>query len=317
MLKAQIIQAIESYETIIIHRHIRPDPDALGSQSGLKSILKATYPHKNVYVVGEDDPQLTFLTKMDELHDRFYHQALVLVCDTANRPRIDDQRYDQGDQLIKIDHHPEVDSYGDIQWVDPNASSVSEMIFELYHYASKTHGWKMTSEAARLLFAGVVGDTGRFMFSSTTEKTFCYASELVSYPFDRQELYNNLYSEPEKIMRLKGFILNDFTMSEAGFSVVQLSQDQLREYGVTSNEISSLVPMISSTSGIVAWVFFIEEENSIRARFRSKGPQIHKIAEKYGGGGHPMASGATVASWEEAEAIANDMEQLCREWNRN
>src|SRR5690625_3646990 len=190
MPKRQIIEAIENYETIIIHRHIRPDPDALGSQAGLKLILKETYPGKQVYTVGGDDPLLTFLTKMDEIDDAAYNNALVIVCDTANRPRIDDERYDRGNQLIKIDHHPEVDRYGDIQWVDVDASSVSEMIFELYQDAKATAGWKMTSQAARLLFAGIVGDTGRFMFSSTTEKTFRYAAELVSQPFDREELFS-------------------------------------------------------------------------------------------------------------------------------
>jgi phosphoesterase RecJ-like protein len=316
MPKRQIIEAIENYKTIIIHRHIRPDPDALGSQAGLKLILKETYPGKQVYTVGGDDPLLTFLTKMDEIDDAAYNNALVIVCDTANRPRIDDERYDRGNQLIKIDHHPEVDRYGDIQWVDVDASSVSEMIFELYQDAKETVGWKMTSEAARLLFAGIVGDTGRFMFSSTTEKTFRYAAELVSQPFDREELFSRLYSESEKITRLKGYILSHFTMSEAGFSAVKLSKEKLEEYGIASSETSSLVPVISSTEGILAWVFFIEEDDSIRVRFRSKGPQIHKVAEKYGGGGHPMAAGATITSWAEAEAIAAEMEKLCRKWKQ-
>lgn len=100
-----IIQAIKDYDTIIIHRHVRPDPDALGSQGGLKEIIKASFPAKNVYIVGEDNPDLTYLVHMDKIDDKIYNNALVIVCDTANSPRIDDDRYHLGDKIIKIDHH--------------------------------------------------------------------------------------------------------------------------------------------------------------------------------------------------------------------
>jgi len=307
-----IIETIKEYETIIIHRHVRPDPDALGSQAGLRAIIQATYPDKKVYAVGNEDPDLTFLVRMDQIDNDIYKDALVIVCDTANRPRIDDQRFNDGNKLIKIDHHPEVDPYGDIEWVNTDASSVSEMIFELYTQA-KAEGWKMNGEAARLLYAGIVGDTGRFMFSSTTEKTFQYAAELVAYPFDREQLYTDLYREPDKISRLKGYILTHFKLSSSGMSSVKLTKDILEKYNVSPNETSSLVPVLSNVEGIKAWVYFIEEENSIRVRFRSKGPEIHKIAEKYNGGGHPMASGATITTWEEAESIILDLEEACRQ----
>lgn len=317
MAVKEIVEAIKQYDTIIIHRHIRPDPDALGSQAGLKLLIKAAYPDKHVFVTGTNDPRFTFLVKMDEVKDEQYREALVIVCDTANRPRIDDERYKLGRKLIKIDHHPEVDAYGDIQWVNPDASSVSEMIVDLYMYAKKAENWEMTAEAARLLFAGIVGDTGRFLFSSATEKTFQYASELVSYPFSRDELYGNLYKESSDITRLRGFILSNFKLSSSGMSTISLTKEILNEYNVSPDETSSLVSAIANVEGIIAWVFFIEEDDAIRVRFRSKGPEIHKIAEKYGGGGHPMASGATIATWQETEAIIQDMEELCQSWKKN
>lgn len=316
MTVQQIVDTIKKYETIIIHRHVRPDPDALGSQAGLKSLIQAAYPEKNVYITGVDDPHLTFLVTMDDVPDDKYYDALVIVCDTANRPRIDDVRFSNGKQLIKIDHHPEVDPYGDIQWVNPDASSVSEMIVDLYMYAKSTENWQMTKEAARLLFAGIVGDTGRFLFASTTEKTFQYASELATYPFSRNELYENLYKESANITRLKGYILANFKLSQSGLSTVYLTKDILETYNVRPNETSSLVPVISNVEGILAWVFFIEEEDSIRVRFRSKGPEIHKVAEKYNGGGHPMASGATIESWRDADAIIEDLEVVCQNWRK-
>src|SRR5699024_5561234 len=127
--------------------------DALGSQAGLKAIINASFPEKKVYLTGEEDPSLDFLAQMDHVADDDYDAALVIVCDTANTERISDKRYDRGQKLVKIDHHPDVDPYGDLQWVDPSASSTSEMIYELYLHA-KDEGFQMTAEAARLIYAG-------------------------------------------------------------------------------------------------------------------------------------------------------------------
>src|SRR5699024_7668907 len=190
MVKQEIIEKIKSYDTIVIHRHVRPDPDALGSQVGLQEIIKESFPEKNVYAVGKEDPSLYFFARMDEISDDIYKDALVIVCDTANTGRIDDSRHRLGKELIKIDHHPNVDAYGDIRWVDTDASSTSEMIYELYESNQDT--LKINDAAARLIYGGIVGDTGRFLFSSTTKKTLLYAAELIEYDFDRQALYDGM-----------------------------------------------------------------------------------------------------------------------------
>ena len=102
----QILHKIKEYDTIIIHRHMRPDPDALGSQVGLKKLLQVNFPEKKIKVAGKTEPTLAWLAKMDDVSDDDYKHALVIVCDTANTARIDDERYNKGDFLIKIDHHP-------------------------------------------------------------------------------------------------------------------------------------------------------------------------------------------------------------------
>src|SRR5690625_3003722 len=215
MSKQKILNLIKEYETIIIHRHVRPDPDAYGSQGGLQQIIQATYPDKQVYIVGEADPDLDYLNQMDDIADETYKNALVIVCDTANTERICDQRYHLGEKLIKIDHHPNNDAYGDIVWVDTDASSTSEMVYELFQEA-RADGWLMTDESARLIYAGIVGDTGRFLFPSTTERTFKIASDLVRYHFDRSLLYDKLYEINHRIALLRGYILEHFTMTDTG-----------------------------------------------------------------------------------------------------
>jgi len=198
----EILNAIKQYETIIVHRHVRPDPDAYGSQGGLTAILKESFPEKKIFAVGQEEPTLNFLRRLDVIEDEVYKGALVIVCDTANQERIDDRRYKLGDKLIKIDHHPNMEPYGDLLWVDTNASSCSEMIYEFY-LKGKQLGLKMNDEAARLLFAGIVGDTGRFLFPSSTEKTFAYAGELIHYNFSRTELFDRMYELDSKIINYK------------------------------------------------------------------------------------------------------------------
>src|SRR5699024_8668146 len=226
MSKQSIINYIKKFDRIIIHRHVRPDPDAYGSQGGLKEIIKASFPEKLVFAVGEEDPALNFLARMDKIEDDVYKNALVIVCDTANAARICDARYKLGQRILKIDHHPDVDPYGDQQWVDTTASSTSEIIYELYLQA-REEGFCMNSEAARLIYAGIVGDTGRFLFSNTTKKTFQYAAELVAYDIDRMDLYNRLYSEKDNIARLKGYILQHFQLTTSGMSSIKLTKELL------------------------------------------------------------------------------------------
>lgn len=309
-MKEQILEAIEAYETIIVQRHVRPDPDAYGSQFGLTEMLKASYPEKHVYAVGQEDPSLYFLDRVDEIVDEVYRGALVIVCDTANQERISDQRYTMGDKLIKIDHHPNEEPYGDLLWVDTNASSVSEMIYTFYLFG-KDKGLKMNDKAARLLYAGIVGDTGRFLFPSTTETTFSIAGELIHYEFSRTAIYDKMYELKPNIVKLNGYVLLHFQLHPNGVASMMFPKQLLKEYGATASEASSLIGVLGNVQGIKAWVFFIEEDKQIRVRLRSKGPVINGVARKFHGGGHPLASGATVYSWDEAHQVTEELVKLC------
>lgn len=308
----KIVETINKYETVIVHRHVRPDPDALGSQGALAEIIKTVFPDKNVYVVGEEDEFLLFLNQMDDIPDDTYDGALVIICDTANRERISDGRYELGKFLMKIDHHPNDDRYGDLIWVDTNASSVSEMIYHLYENGKEEFGLALTENAARLLYAGIIGDTGRFMYSSTTAKTFEVAAKLRSFGFSTDEIFNNMYMMKPNVVRLKGHVLQQFFISSSGVGHLRLQGDILQQYGVVPSETLQLVNAFSDVEGLKAWVFFIEEPGLIRVRLRSKKIVVNEIAKKYGGGGHPLAAGATIYSWEEADLVLADLEAACR-----
>lgn len=314
LLKRQIIDTIEQYETIIVHRHVRPDPDAYGSQFGMVELLRQNYPNKRVFAAGEHDPSLTFMRTPDTVADADYEGALVIVTDTANTERVDDQRYNTGAYLIKIDHHPNDDQYGDLLWVDTTASSCSEMIYELFEEGKAYKNWTLSDEGARVMFAGIVGDTGRFLFPSATLKTFETAGHLIQYDFDRNQVYDGMYEMERKLLNLQGFIYQHFEMNESGAAHIRITKDVLEQFDVTPSETSLLVGSLGNVKGICAWVIFIEEGESIRVRLRSKGPVINTLAKKYNGGGHPLASGATAYSWEEADKVVADLQQICEQY---
>ena len=310
-MKEKIFEAIQQFDTIIIHRHVRPDPDAYGSQCGLAEMLKASFPAKEVYVVGKDEESLTFLKQMNVISETIYEKALVIVCDTANQDRICDSRYGKGEMLIKIDHHPNDDPYGDIVWVDTTFSSTSEMIYEFYLHG-KDKDLVLNKEAARLIYAGIVGDTGRFLFPSTTSRTFKYAADLIDYDFSFPKLYNSLYRTKRNVANLSGFVLQNFTLLDSGIASILISKEMLTEFNVTTSDASQIVGLLGNIEGVKAWVFFVEEDDQIRVRLRSKGVVINQVAKKFNGGGHPLAAGASIYSWDEVDDVIAELEAASR-----
>ena len=249
--------------------------------------------------------------ELDKVERSLYEDALVIITDTGNTERIDGEFYTEGALLMKIDHHPDADPYGDIKWVDTSASSTSEMITSLYEYGKKEKSWTMPNIAARLLFAGIVGDTGRFMYPSATVKTFERASELLKYDFDRAKLFAGMYEVDRKVLHLQGYIYQNFEIDDNGAAFIKIDRAILKKFNVNASEASQLVSSLGEVRGICAWTILIEEEDQIRVRLRSKGPIINTLAAEFGGGGHPLAAGASVYSWDEADELITKLKQLC------
>ncbi|MBO0473499.1 DHH family protein [Enterococcus sp. DIV0840] len=311
----EILKKIKAYQTIIIHRHQRPDPDAIGSQVGLAEILRESYPEKKIYQAGGPVEGLEFLAEMDEVSDEAYQNALVIVTDTANSPRISDDRYNLGAELIKIDHHPNDDPYGDLVWVNPKASSCSEIIADFYHLNQEE--LIMNNNAARLLYAGIIGDTGRFLYPSTTPHTLEVAAELMAYDFNTAELNRELEQIPMNVAKLAGYVYQNIEVDGHGAAKVILPQTLLDEYGIVDSETASIVSLPGVIDEVLAWGIFVEQpEGYYRVRLRSKGPVINELAKKHHGGGHPLASGANAKNQEEINVIYNEIKELCKEYKK-
>ncbi len=312
-VQEEILATIKAFDRIIIHRHQRPDPDALGSQVGLAEILRASFPEKEIYQVGGPVEGLDYLALMQTIPDDLYKGALAIVTDTANAPRVSDQRYDQGAKLIKIDHHPNDEPYGELVWVNTKASSCSEMIVSFWQMFQNE--LTMTQEAARLLYAGIVGDTGRFLYPATTATTLRLAAELLDYGFDAPKINRQLDQVSRSVARLSGYVYENIEIDEIGAGKVILSQELQQRFGVVDSETSAVVSLPGKIDEVMAWAIFVEQpEGYYRVRMRSKGPVINEIAKRHHGGGHPLASGANAKDLEEVAVIYQEIQAAIKKF---
>ena len=309
---------IQEYSKIIIHRHKRPDPDAIGSQLGLRYLLQANFPDKEVLAAGSLSSGLKWLGEMDKVSKEDYQNALVIICDTANTDRIDGESYTLANKVIKIDHHPIVEDFGDLQLIYPQASSTSEIIGLLARELGSF--LTMNAKVAKLLYAGIVGDTGRFMFKSTTSLTFAITSWLMEQPFSTFEINDKFQSLTLNQAKFQAYVFEQLQMNQDGVAWLTISKETRESYQITEEETNSFVNLPSLIEGNYCWVLFVEQEGDTpywRCRIRSKGPIINEIASRHGGGGHPMASGANAYSEQEMQEIIGEMSEASRKYKAN
>ena len=316
-VKEQILQKIKEYDRIMIFRHVRNDGDCVGATKGLKRIIQLTWPEKEVYLIDQDTAAyLSFLGPEDEpVTDELYADALGIVLDTASEARISNKKYSLCKELIKIDHHIPIESYGNLQWVEEDRSSACEMVVDFY--STFKDKLKIDSEAATYLYTGMVTDSGRFKYDGVSGDTLRNAAVLLDVGVDTQTLFARLYLEAFEYLKFKAHIYDRMQITENGVAYIFIDRAMQEEFGLTLEQASATVGTLDSIRGCISWMVFIEtgdEQGSIRVRLRSRFVHINSIAEKYHGGGHACASGATVYSWDEAQALLADTDALVKEY---
>ena len=315
--KRTILDKIREYDRIMLFRHIRNDGDCVGATKGLKEIIKLTWPEKEVYIIDWNVSEyLAFLGPEDEsVPDEVYQNALGIVLDTASIKRISNSKFALCKELIKIDHHIPVESYGDYEWVEEHRSSCSEMIVDFYN--TFRDELKINSEAATYLYTGMVTDTGRFRFSGVTGDTMRSAGSLLDVGIDTDTLFANLYLEDFSYLKFKSEIYRRMEITENGVAYIYIDKTMQKEFGLSQEQASASIGNLDSIRGCICWIAFIESgdpQGSIRVRLRSRFVHINTIAEKYNGGGHDCASGATVYSMEEVRALLKDADTHIKEY---
>lgn len=304
-----VLQEIKTFDRIIIHRHSKPDGDALGSQIGLKHLILENFPDKQVYTVGDAAGRYSFMkdSVMDTIPDSFYEGALVIILDLAARHLVSDDRYRLAARTVRIDHHIYCETFTDIEVVDPSYESCCGLVTEF----AVESGLRINDLAARSLFTGMVTDSGRFRYDSTTSRTFRQAALLMEQHIDLNELYHDLYVDDYENMKIRAQFLLKIRFTPAHVAYIYTTREEAAALPLDTFGISrGMVSTMSDIRGVDIWVNFTETEDSVLCELRSSRFNINPIAVKYGGGGHSKASGATLRNREEAMAMLEDLNQM-------
>ena len=308
----KILALIERYPKIIIHRHSNPDGDALGSQIGLLNAIRDTFPDKKVYAVGDMTERYSFMLKepMDEISDETYNGALAIILDTSAEHLISDTRYKLASASARIDHHLFVEKIADEEVVDTSFESCAGLVTSMLIEC----GFKVSGTAAAALYTGMVTDSGRFHYDSTSSQTFKMAAFLLEQEFSLSDIYRELYSDDLSFVQLRARFILKIQTTPNRVAYIYTPLDEFKSYNADAFTISrGMVNTMAGIRGIDSWVNFTETEDGVLCEIRSNVHNINPIAVKYGGGGHKKASGACLKNKEEAMALLNDLNALSEE----
>ena len=308
----EILNTIQNFDTIIIHRHGRPDGDAIGSQVGMQQIIKENFPAKQVYMVGDAPGFYGFIegSRMDEIPGSTYDGALAIILDSGSRSMINDDRYTLAAKTVRFDHHIFCEKIADLEVIDTSFESCCGLVTEFAIQCEL----KLNLMASRALFTGMITDSGRFRYDSTNSRTFRLASKLMEQPIDTNELYRTLYADDFSSKLLKAKFILKIRFTENNVAYIYTTKEELQELNADTFTVSrGMVGTMSDTKGVDIWVNFTETDKGVLCELRSSKYNINPIAVKYGGGGHAKASGATVADKETAMAMLADLNAMIGE----
>ncbi len=309
----KLLKIIKKYDTIVIARHIGVDPDALCSQLALRDAIKLNFPQKKVLAVGTGSQKFVHLGKLDKIEK--VNDALLIVADTPDKKRVDSASFDDFSYVVKIDHHPFVESFGGLEIINDLASSTCEIIMELLIQMK----FRLNSSISELLYMGLVSDSNRFLFDSSTSHLFSLISYyLDKYPFDLSNCYQKLYLRPLNEVRLEGYISLNMNVTPNGLGYVVITDSIIQKYEVDSASAGNMINNFNFIKEVLVWVTITEDikNNQFRISIRSRGPIINQVAEKHHGGGHKFASGVRVKTLEQAMNIIEDLDQVLIEYQR-
>ena len=310
----KIYKKIEEFDTIVIARHIGVDPDALASQLALRDSIKLTFPNKKVMAIGTGSAKFFHIGRLDKLEK--VNNALLIVVDTPDKRRVDSVDFSQFAYTIKIDHHPFVEEFCDIEYIEDTASSASEIIMNLILNTDL----QCDSSIASTLYLGLTSDSNRFLFDSCTSNTFGLVSIFLDrYNFELSEVYRKLYMRPMNEVRLEGYIALNMNVTKNGLGYIQITDEVIKQFEVDSASAGNMVNNFNFINEMLVWATLTEDikNDQIRVSIRSRGPEINQIAEKFNGGGHKFASGAKLKNFDEAMLLMKELDNLLEEYNKN
>ncbi len=298
---AGLTEKIENSEIITIFRHVHPDCDALGSQFGLREWIRDNYPGKQVYAIGTETCSQGRFPASDEVSDEVIAQSLAIVTDTAGLNRVDDRRAMLARDMVKIDHHPNLEPYGNPCIVNDKAAAACEIVTE---YLRSMPESKVSLQTAEYLYQGLLTDTLRFSTSNTTSDTLMNAAYLASSGVDIPVINRVLFDRSVEEFQFAGMIRSSVKMADPHTAYVILTCEKLRKWNMSASDARNYVSELGSVREFSTWAIFTETEPGIyAASLRSKTAAVNEIAVQYRGGGHKNAAGIKNLSRHDVEEI--------------
>ncbi len=311
----KILNKIKEYDRIILFRHFRPDGDAIGSTKGFQRILQLTFPEKDIYLQNDDfSDYMKFLGDEDApISEIMYKDALGIVLDTGTATRISNKKYVLCKELIKFDHHIPIDSYAPIEWVEEERSSTCEMVAAFYDYFKDE--LKIDTLAATYIYTGMVTDSGRFRFRDVSDETMRLAGTMLRLGVDTEWIYANLYMKDFETYKFEAYVYQRIKMTEHGVAYFHVTEAMKEKFGLTMENASAAVSYMDAIKGSLIWIAFIDSpDGTIRVRIRSRFLHVNQIGEKYRGGGHASACGATLHDKKEIKKLLADADKHLKEY---
>jgi phosphoesterase RecJ-like protein len=305
-----ILKRIKESNRIAITFHESPDGDSLGSSLALMQGLRKI--GKEVYILSkEKTPEaFMFLPCSEEIEglncETIFGTECVIVLDCGDVKRINaNLNFENRDYtLVNIDHHLSNELYADLNYVDPNAAAVSEIVYQMLRIL----GVEIDKAMAVCLYTSLITDTGSFRYSSTTSVTHTIAGDLINTGIDFSEIHRIVF-ENKKFPRIKfyGKAIEKMELVGDKICMVTITKDMLVQNGTKKDtDTSDIIAFAMQIDTVEVGVLIKETETGIKASLRSKSKvDVRKIAEVFGGGGHIKAAGLAIKdkSMEEAKAL--------------
>lgn len=306
----KIEERIKAHKNIVIYHHIRPDGDCLGSQFGMKNLIKVNFPNKTVYTIGDSKGIYSFLEfKMDKLPLKKLDDSLAIIVDANFKERLECREYLDNncfDEVIRIDHHPNDDDLdASLRWVEPEAPAAAQQVTEIAYEL----GWKLNKEAATYLYLGIYTDSVKLSTNTTTAKTMLLVSWLWDNGSQKDLIHTELSKRTLFDININTYISQNMKIANDVVSFYFPLSEQIK-LGIKDPLKANRPFVLGSIDNTKAWVFFTEEKpGQIRCEFRSNGCNVRNVAIKWGGGGHIRASGAQISDPNLIPMIIKDLEQ--------
>ncbi len=308
----KIVEQINLYDNIFIYRHKSPDGDAYGSQFGLKTWIELNFKNKNVYAISIDESER--LNKIfpkgisDEDKEEIIKESLVIVVDTANTKRISGNHWDKGKMIIKIDHHPQIEEYGNMELIYDKKSSCAEIITELV-IKSKL---EFSSIGSKYLATGMITDTGRFVFPGVNKETFSNFSWLIkNEDVNLSEIYNVIYYKDTKSIKFSAYVMSNYKI-KGNIAYIVLKKNIENKFKLKYEQVSSSVNLLMQDYSIDYAVFLSwnSKDNIWKGSLRSREKAVNKVANLFNGGGHKLACGFSLKDKKEIKDVILELEKL-------